>query len=346
MAERISAEELLALVQQKQIEAIKGIEDDAVRKATEKRFAALDDAVAKATADWISEFGSPSAPGAGAALNDMISAALKAGSGAMSGLEGAAFSAMSDAVGGAVEAALAQGSAFVEGATGKAASANVATPKVDLGEERAALKAALADGEKGLKGLLKRNLVERLGLRGILAGLTQARQAVNRAKSTISVAVNKNVANTMRATATANKAKQEVWIAERDACVRCIRYAGTVVDKGDDWPGGLSWDPNSRDKNAPGVRPPLHPNCRCRPVPWDESWKRPGEVSLPEAVRREAERSIARGFSLPGESNASRIRALKELLKTNPALPKTVVAAARKAAAKGEFPKGRSVPNP
>jgi hypothetical protein len=344
MAERISPEELLKLVQEKQIEAIKGIEDEAVRKATSARFAALDEAVGKATLDWTTEFGSASSPGAGAALNEMIANALKSATGAMSGLEGAAFSALSDAVGGAVEAALEQGSAFVEGATGKSAAAKVPTPDLDLSDEKAALKAALADGEKGVKGLLKRNLVERLGLRGILAGLSQARQAVTRARATISTGVNKNVANAMRATATANKARQEVWIAERDACVRCTAYAGRVVDKGDDWPGGLSWDPNSKDPGAAGVRPPLHPNCRCRPVPWDESWKRPGEVSLPEAAKREAERSIARGFSLPGESNVSRIRALKELLSTNPALPKTVVAAARKAAAKGEFPKGRSVP--
>lgn len=346
MAERISADELLALVQQKQIDAIKGIEDEAVRKATQKRFAMLDDAVAKATLDWTAEFGSASAPGAGDALSKMIADALKSATGAMSGLESAAFSALSDAVGASVEAALAQGAAFVEGATGKAAKESVKAPAIDLSEEKAALKAALSDGEKGIKGLLKRTIVERLGLRGLLAGITQARNAVNRAKATISVGVNRNVAATMQATASANKARQEVWIAERDACVRCTAYAGRVVDKGEDWPGGLSWDPKSEDPGADGVRPPLHPNCRCRPVPWDESWKRPGEVSLPEAVKREAERSIARGFSLPGESNASRVRALKELLKTNPDLPKTVVAAARKAAAKGEFPKGRSVPSP
>lgn len=344
MAERISSEELLALVQEKQTEAIKSIEDKAVREATEKRFALLDEATTKATLQWITEFGSMSAPGAGEALGSMIADALKASSGALKGLEGSAFAALSEAVGGAVTAALAQGAAFVEGATGKSAAANVAAPKVDLVDEKKALASAVADGEKGIKGLLKRAVVERLGLRGILAGISQARQAVSRARSTISVSVNKNVSATMRATATANKASHEVWIAERDACVNCLKYAGQVVPKGEDWTGGQSWDPNQVKKNAPGVRPPLHPNCRCRPVPWDPSWKRQGEVSLPEAVAREAQRSIARGFSTESESNASRIRALKELLSGNPTLPKTVLAAARSAAAKGEFPRGRSVP--
>jgi hypothetical protein len=254
------------------------------------------------------------------------------------------MSALSEAVGSAVTTALSQGAAFVEGATGKPAAAKVATPKVDLSAEKKALKAIASDGVKESKRFLDSKIVRRLGLRGILSGLSRARNALNRTASTISTTVNDKVDKTMQATSTANNASMELWIPERDACVRCTKYAGLTVDTGGEFPGGLSWDPKSEKKNQPKVRPSLHPNCRCRLVPWDESWKTPGGVGLPEAVKREAQRSIARGFSLPSESNASRIRALKELLKTNPALPKTVLARAKRDANKGEFARGRSVP--
>jgi len=344
VAVRIDPEALLELVQQKQISAIQAIEDKAIKSATEKRFAAIDDAVRSATTKWIEEFGSMSAPGAGAALGSMIKEALGSGSKALSGLEASAISALSEAASAAVTTATEQGAAFVEGASGKAAAANVAAPAVDLAEERAAMKTAVSEGLSEAKAILKLPIIERLGLRGLLSGLMRVRNAVSRVQATITTSVNANVTKTMKATAVANKAPQEVWVSERDACTRCLKYAGQVVDKGEDWPGGQSWDPNQVDKNADGVRPPLHPHCRCRPVPWNPAWARPGEVSLPQAISREAQRSVARGFSLPSESNASRVRALKELLSGNPNLPKTVLERARRDLKNGEFARGRSVP--
>jgi hypothetical protein len=344
MAERIASEELLALVQQKQIDAIASIEDEAIRTATEKRFATIDDAVRSATTRWIDEFGSMSAEGSGGVLDSMIKEALGASNKALSGLEVSTLKALSEAVGGAVEAALTQGAAFVEGATGKAAATKVEAPKVDLSDAKSALKGAVEDGLKGVAALLKRPIIDRIGLRGLLGGLRQARNTLARAKATITSTVNQNVTKTMQATAKANKAKYEVWVSERDACVNCLAYAGRIVKVGEDFPGGLSWDPKQKDSKAKGVRPPLHPHCRCRPVPWDPAWAREGEVSLPEAVSREAQRSIARGFSLPGESNAARIRALEELLSGSPDLPKTVLERARRDLKNGEFARGRSVP--
>lgn len=346
MATKIDVDALLELVQQKQIDAIANIEDKAIKAATEKRYAAIDDAVRSATTRWVTEFGSMSADGSGAALSEMIKEALTASNTALSGLEGSVVNALSTAVGDAVTTATEQGSAFVEAASGKAAATNVAAPAVELKEARAAVKAAVEDGLKESKALLKPSIIERLGLRGLLAGLRRARNAVSRAQSTITTTVNQHVTKTMQATTVANKAKYEVWVAERDACVNCLAYAGRVVQVGDDFPGGLSWDPKQKDSKAKGVRPPLHPHCRCRPVPWDPAWAKPGEVSLPDAVSREAQRSIARGFSLPSESNASRVRALKELLKGNPDLPKTVLERARRDLKNGEFARGRSVPNP
>lgn len=344
MADPINSEELLKLVQEKQITAIQRIEDRAIKAATEKRFKAIDDAIGSATSNWVKAFGSMSAEGTGAPLTEMIRSALLASNGALKGLEGSVIGALSEAVGSAVTTAKEQGAAFVEGASGKAASKRVAAPAVSLAAERAAVKEAVADGLKESKSLLRKPVIERLGLRGILGGLRRARNALGRAKSTIANSVNENVTKTMRATATANKADFEVWVAERDACVNCLKYAGQIVKKGEDWTGGQSWDPNQVDRNAKGVRPPLHPHCRCRPVPWNPAWAKPGEVSLPEAISREAQRSVARGFSLASESNASRIRALKELLSGNPDLPKTVLERARRDLNRGEFARGRAVP--
>lgn len=348
MANPLSADDLLSLVQSTQISAIKGIEDKAIKAATESRFAAIDDAIKSATQQWIKEFGSIGADGSGKALDAMIRSALGASNTALSGLDKSVVSALTEAVGSAVTTATSQGQAFVAAATGRPALAQAAHSAPALDAEKAAVKTAMEEGQKGFRSLLKRKFVEKKGLRGILGGLQQARNAVGRAVTTITTSVNHNVTKTMQATAAANKAPFELWVSERDACVRCTKYAGRLVKTGESFPGGLSWDPNDAEKmkDATDVRPPLHPHCRCRLVPWDPTWAKPGEVSLPDAVSREAQRSVARGFSLPGESNASRIRAAKELLSGNPQLPKTVIAAAKKAVAKGEFPKGRSVPNP
>jgi len=72
--------------------------------------------------------------------------------------------------------------------------------------------------------------------------------------------------------------------------------------------------------------------------------ERPGEVTLPEALKREARRSVARGFSLPSESEAQRLAATDRLLREGAGLPKTVEAAARRAVDRGGYPRGRKVP--
>lgn len=345
MADPINTDELLALVQDKQITAIKAIEDEAVRKATESRYAVVDKAIAQATKDWIEEFGSTrGTPEAGQALNRMIGDALRASNSALGGLEESVISALSEAVGSAVTTAAEQGAAFFEAATGAQAATNVAIPAVDLAAEAVAVRAAAAEGVQEAAAILKPSIIERIGLRGILGALRRARNALGRAKATITTSVNENVTKVMRATSVANKAPYELWVTEKDACVRCTKYAGRIVKTGQNFPGGLSWDPKYVEKNADPVRPPLHPHCRCQLVPWNPAWKREGEVSLPEAVQREAERSIARGFSLESESNASRIRALRELLDSNPKLPKTVLARAERDLKAGQFKRGRSVP--
>lgn len=349
---QIDPEELLALVQGKQVDALLTIENRAVRAATLAGFGEIDDAVKAATMGWIQAFGSASAEGeAGSALTALIRGAAGSVTKSLAGVHKGAVKAMDEAMLDAMKLALGQTASVVAGASGeKAPEISLPDPPAAAKADAEALGKTVSQAETAAKKMLTPTNVLRLGLRGLLSPLATARQAINAARSMISSNVNRAVDVVQKASAAAlpkdDEPKLEVWIASRDACVRCSAYAGEIIAEGKSFPGGLSWDPKSREANAPAVRPPLHPNCRCRTVPWKASWKKPGQVSLPEAARREAERSIARGFSLPSESNASRVRALKELLKTNPQLPKTVLAAAKSAANKGTFPKGRSVPSP
>lgn len=84
-------------------------------------------------------------------------------------------------------------------------------------------------------------------------------------------------------------------------------------------------------------------NCRCRVVPWKDEWAASGVPPMPDALRREARRSIARGWSLPTESGAARIRAARELLRTGAGLPRSVEEFAALAVHAGHFA-NRTVP--
>lgn len=135
-------------------------------------------------------------------------------------------------------------------------------------------------------------------------------------------------------------ARAVLWVAERDACLHCLALSGvevrvggrfrptiTFADKPLRWRGFTGW-------------PPRHPNCRCRlrPVFGDSSAQR-------EALRREARRSVVRGFSLPSESEAARLRAADRLLRRGAGLPRSVEEYGREAVAAGRFPRGRDLPD-
>lgn len=125
-----------------------------------------------------------------------------------------------------------------------------------------------------------------------------------------------------------------MWVPERDACARCLRYAGVrLLRPGDLFPGGLSFDPDQRDTaKDPISGPPLHPHCRCeiQLVPKGDS------EGASEALRREAERAIAKGWALPSEGSASRRRAAKALLADGTTLPVSVQREAAKRLREGE----------
>jgi hypothetical protein len=85
-------------------------------------------------------------------------------------------------------------------------------------------------------------------------------------------------------------------------------------------------------------------NCRCELVPWLGTQPGVSSPSLPEALQREARRAILKGWSLPSESGAERIRAARKVLARNPAAPASVKAYARRAVNAGHFPT-RDVPH-
>lgn len=129
-----------------------------------------------------------------------------------------------------------------------------------------------------------------------------------------------------------------VWQAERGACLTCLALSGHVIDPNvgagfDEFttfgkPGSapLVWPPG-----MPLMGPPRHPNCRCRLriIAADN-------VQVPHALRREAERSVARGWS-DHASRRSRLDAADRLVRRVNRLAMTPNERGRADVARGEF---------
>lgn len=151
----------------------------------------------------------------------------------------------------------------------------------------------------------------------------------NRVRGSVSDGINRS--GNEGATAIADAAElPTVWVAETDACVHCLRYSGLVCKPGKRFPGGLTYGKKSYYPNAI-EGPPRHPRCRCTVEPLNDQ-------SYADTLRREADRSVLRGFSLPSESMAVRIDAAERLVNAGVDAPKTVVAFAKRSIKAGEFP--------
>jgi hypothetical protein len=120
-----------------------------------------------------------------------------------------------------------------------------------------------------------------------------------------------------------------VWVAETNACVHCLAYSGQVAEPGEAFPGGRTYGKKSYHPD-PLKTPPLHPRCRCTLEPLNDP-------SYAAALRREADRSVLRGFSLESESMKTRVDAAERLLAGGVNAPKSVIAYARRAVADGTF---------
>lgn len=140
-----------------------------------------------------------------------------------------------------------------------------------------------------------------------------------------------NAAGNAGTTAVADQAGlSTVWVAETNACVECLAYSGRVAKPGKSFPGGLTYGAKSYN-TSPVEYPPRHPHCRCTVEPLRAT-------SYAEALRREADRSVLRGFSLESESMKTRVDAAERLVGRGVDAPKSVVAFARRAVKAGEFP--------
>lgn len=130
-----------------------------------------------------------------------------------------------------------------------------------------------------------------------------------------------------------------IWQPERNACVRCLKYAGQYRTAAGEFKAGQSFDPSAPRPEGTLSGPPLHPNCRCEleVIP---------KASAPDnatALQREAQRSVLKGWALASESDAVRTRAAQALLNSNVIAPKSVIAETRKRLKSGE-PFIRDVP--
>lgn len=132
-----------------------------------------------------------------------------------------------------------------------------------------------------------------------------------------------------------------IWKAERDGCVHCLGLSGHIVKLDEGFPADVTFGAKPlRWQHYDGL-PPRHPHCRCRTAPVFGS----GEAQS-AALKREAMRSVLRGFALPSESSTVRLAAADRLLRSGKArrLPKTVVALSQRAISQGEFPKETELP--
>lgn len=173
----------------------------------------------------------------------------------------------------------------------------------------------------------------------VLAVAGRARSGVAVAKSGARWAANEGI-NAGTAHVATVTGKRLVWVAERNACLHCLARAGWAVVPGEPFPGGLSFDPASREVRAVPW-PPLHPNCRCEVRTYDGPAGKPGSRSLSDdsaALAREARRSVALQFSDHASGAAAR-RAASALLRAGADLPASVRTRARNALRSGQPPR-------
>lgn len=110
-----------------------------------------------------------------------------------------------------------------------------------------------------------------------------------------------------------------VLVPERDACLVCTSYAGSVVEPGGRFTAVRNFAAGPLAEGGVGV--PVHPWCRCsvRAVAPEDA------DTVADPLRREAERSILRFDALPSESDRARTEAARRLLDEGSRLAKTVL---------------------
>jgi hypothetical protein len=330
------SERLAHLVQDDHTDEVIDLEDGvagAVLGDSEEEFEAL---IRRTLSAWITAFGgADQLAEVGDVLRRILAAARAAVRRVLDEMASRSPTALEGVLGRALALGVEQGAAFVREASGRSPR-TPAVPRVGrlLRLEAQRIGDMVRERRDRSLFLLHPDRVTRWT--HLLAGVGAARAVLPAVRSHVAWVVNTAVREGLDAVARAS-APLKLWVSEADACTRCLAYTGRVVPVGEPFPGGLSWDPRQRRIGAAAVEgPPLHSNCRCRAVPWDDAWVASG-IPFPLALRREAHRSIAYGRARPSESRAARLRAVRELLRTEPDLLPAVDARARRALRTGNF---------
>lgn len=329
------SEHLARLVQEDHTGEVVDLEDRIARDAFGDTDAAFEALIRRTLAAWVRAFGGPDRPGAASdVLRRILAAARATVRRILDDLAPRAATVLTGSLGDALALGVTQGTAFVRAASGRART--VRTPRA--GRKLLAEARRITDliGQRRDRALFLLH-PDRVGRwTQLLAGLGAARAALPAVRAHVAWVVNTAIGEGLDAVTRAT-APLRLWVSEADACTACLAYTGRTAPVGVPFPGGLSWDPRQRRLRAPGIDgPPKHAHCRCRTVPWDTRWTAAG-IPFPLALSREAHRSIAYGRARPSESRAARLRAVAELLRTEPDLLPAVEARARTALRTGQF---------
>jgi hypothetical protein len=331
-----TAQQLADLTQQQQADEAARLEDATATEADAGTDAALAAALTAALAAWVATFGSLAAAGAGVELATYLAQVRADTDRATGGLGRRAGRVIERALPDAAQLGARHATDFAHRASGRRPD----VPGVDVSRDALDAARALASTVREqlrLAGrLLSPRMVSVTGWRGVVTALGAARRAVSIVRSAVAWSVHRAV-NGGAAQATAALGARGLWVSEPDACVRCLAYSGQLTDRDGRFPGGLSMDPASRTTRRAALEgPPLHPNCRCRLVPWLDEWAH-GRTALPDLLRAQALRSVAMGRGRPSESNAARIRAARYLLARRGSIPDRLRRHAQSAVAAGHF---------
>jgi hypothetical protein len=331
-----SSDDLLRLVHDDHTDEVIDLEERVARQAIGGTDRSFEELIRRTLTAWTRAFGGPGH----AALSDdvlrrLLAAARAAAVRILDQLADRAPGALADGLRPAVSMGVRQGAAFVRAASGRRRRPpRVPTVGRVLRNEARRIRDLVTERRDRALFLLHPDRVSRWS--HLLAGLGAARAALPAVRAHIAWVINTAVHQGLDAVVRAT-APERVWVSEADACVRCLAYTGRTATPGEPFPGGLSWDPRQRRRTEGVDGPPLHAHCRCRTVPWDDTWTTSGP-SFPEALRREAERSIGYGRARPSESRTVRLRAARELLRTVDDLLPAVETTARTAVKTGRFP--------
>ncbi len=170
------------------------------------------------------------------------------------------------------------------------------------------------------------------GFPAVQIAIATATRAVRRIEATVAFEMTAAAAAGVSDVATSVGAGR-IWVAERSGCLHCLAYVGQTTWSA--FPAGLTFD--TRPTVPPGVLngPPLHPNCRCSLELWD-----PSDTELAAGLKREARRSVVKGWS-GSDGLKARLGAAERLLAAGAALPKTVEERARRDVKRGSFSGGK-----